>query len=71
MISQNNGWFDRYTTDVSIVQSYSYVNRKVWYHQISIPNNLGFIVADLIKIPVYLTFIENAMSSISPNFTFH
>ena len=29
-------------------QSYSYVNRKVWYHQIWIPNNLGFIVSDLI-----------------------
>ena len=28
-------------------QSYSYVNRKVWYHQIWIPNNLGFIVSDL------------------------
>ena len=25
-------------------QSYSYVNRKVWYHQIWIPNNLGFMV---------------------------
>ena len=25
-----------------------YVNRKVWYHQIWIPNNLGFIVSDLI-----------------------
>ena len=28
-------------------QSYSYVNRKVWYHQIWIPKNLGFIVSDL------------------------
>ena len=28
-------------------QSYSYVNRKVSYHQIWIPNNLGFIVSDL------------------------
>ena len=25
-------------------QSYSYVNRKVWCHQIWIPNNLGFMV---------------------------
>ena len=28
-------------------QSYSYVNRKVWYHQIWIPSNLAFIVSDL------------------------
>ena len=32
-------------------QSYSYVNRKVWYHQIWIPNNLGFMVLILIYIP--------------------
>ena len=31
-------------------QSYSNVNRKVWYHQIWIPNNLGFIVSDLMYI---------------------
>ena len=30
-------------------QSYSYVNRKVWYHQIWIPSNLVFIVSDLIN----------------------
>ena len=29
-------------------QSYSYVHRKVWYHQIWIPNNLDFIVSDLL-----------------------
>ena len=27
-----------------ICQSYSYVNRKVWYHQIWITNNLGSLV---------------------------
>ena len=32
-------------------QSYSYVNRKVWYHQIWIPSNLYFIVSDLIYVP--------------------
>ena len=32
-------------------QSYSYVNKKLWYHQIWIPNNLGFIVSDLTYIP--------------------
>ena len=32
-------------------QSYSFVNRKVWYRQIWIPNNLGFIVSDLMYIP--------------------
>ena len=32
-------------------QSYSYVNRKVWYHQIWIPNNLGFMV--LIQIYIH------------------
>ena len=26
---------------------YSYINRKVWCHQIGIQNNLGFIVSDL------------------------
>ena len=31
-------------------QSYSYINRKVWHHQIWIQNNLGFMVSDLIKI---------------------
>ena len=32
---------------IQFCQSYSYVNRKVWYHQIWIPNSLGFIVSDL------------------------
>ena len=36
-----------------LCQSYSYVNRKVWYHQISIPNNLGFIVSDLVSTPSF------------------
>ena len=31
-------------------QSYSYVNRKVWYHQILIPSNLGFLVLILLYI---------------------
>ena len=31
-------------------QSYSYIMRKVWYHQIWIQNNLGFMVSDLIYI---------------------
>ena len=35
-------------------QSYSYVNRKVWYHQIWIPNNLGFMVLILIIISICL-----------------
>ena len=30
-------------------QSYSYVNRKVWYHQIWIPNNLGYMVLILMN----------------------
>ena len=30
--------------------SFAYVSRKVWYHQIWIPNNLGFIVSDLMYI---------------------
>ena len=33
---------------IQFCQSYSYVNRNVWYHQIWIPNNLGFIVSDLL-----------------------
>ena len=31
-------------------QSYSYVNSKVWYHKIWIPNNLGFMVLILMYI---------------------
>ena len=31
-----------------LCQSYSYIMRKVWYHQIWIQNNLGFMVSDLI-----------------------
>ena len=38
-------------------QSYSYVNRKVWYHQIWIPNNLGFMV--LILSPKYVLTLAN------------
>ena len=37
-------------------QSYSDVNRKVCYHQIWIPNNLGFMVSDLIYIPIFWEF---------------
>ena len=40
-------------------QSYSYVNRKVWYHQIWIPSNLGFIVSDLVKVPKYVGKLVN------------
>ena len=36
---------------IQFCQSYSYVNRKVWYHQIWIPSNLYFIVSDLMYIP--------------------
>ena len=32
-------------------QSYSYIMRKVWYHQIWIQNNLGFMVSDLLYSP--------------------
>ena len=35
-------------------QSYSYIMRKVWYHQIWIQNNLGFIVLILMYVPVTL-----------------
>ena len=34
-------------------QSYSYVNRKVWCHQIWIPNNLGFMVLILIYMQIF------------------
>ena len=36
-------------------QSYSYVNRKVWCHQIWNPNNLGFMVLILMYMP-HLSF---------------
>ena len=32
---------------VGCLSSYSYIMRKVWYHQIWIQNYLGFIVSDL------------------------
>ena len=34
-------------------QSYSYIMRKVWYHQIWIQNNLGFMVSDLMYTTEY------------------
>ena len=37
--------------EIQFCQSYSYVNRKVWYHQIWIPNNLGFMVLILTYLP--------------------
>ena len=43
---------------IQFCQSYSYVNRKVWYHQIWIPNNLGFIVSDLTYICRYIFFLS-------------
>ena len=42
-------------------QSYSYVNRKVWYHQIWIPNNLGFMVLILTYILTSSTFLLRIM----------
>ena len=36
---------------IQFCQSYSYVNRKVWYHQIWIPNNLDFMVLILMYVP--------------------
>ena len=45
-------------------QSYFYVNRKVWYHQIWIPNNLGFIVSDLIYIPGQFRWCRHYIDSI-------
>ena len=45
-------------------QSYSYIMRKVWYHQIWIQNYLGFIVSDLVKGPKFGTlFFENSARS--------
>ena len=34
-------------------QSYSYIMRKVWYHQIWIQNNLGFMVLILLYTPYF------------------
>ena len=41
----------------------TYVNRKVWYHQIWIPNNLFFIVSDLIYIPKSTCFLSANLKS--------
>ena len=57
-------------------QSYSYVNRKVWYHQIWIPNNLGIIVSDLMDSPIvsilskniFLELMNQRIKNISRNF---
>ena len=40
-------------------QSYSYIMRKVWYHQIWIQNNLGFMVLILMYISTYKAIFEN------------
>ena len=37
-------------------QSYSYIMRKFWYHQICIQNNLGFMVHPNLRIHWYLVF---------------
>ena len=39
-------------------QSYSYIIRKVWYHQIWIQNNLGFKVLILIKNAIYCQVLQ-------------
>ena len=36
---------------IQLGQSYSYIMRKVWYHQIWVQNCLGFIVSDLMYMP--------------------
>ena len=36
-------------TKIQLGQSYCYIMRKVWYHQIWIQNYLGFIVSDLMS----------------------
>ena len=41
---------------IQFCQSYSYVNRKVWYHQIWIPNNLGFMVL-ILTYPPFLVHL--------------
>ena len=38
------------TKKIQFCQSYSYVNSKVWYHQIWIQNNLGFMVSGLMYV---------------------
>ena len=52
-------------------QSYSYVNRKVWYHQIWIPSNLCFIVSDLMEVPlIWITvrYIQKNEVQCSPTY---
>ena len=39
-------------TKNQLSQSYSYIMRKAWYHQIRIQNFLGFIVSDLMIKPI-------------------
>ena len=40
---------------IQLGQSYSYIMRKVWYHQIWIQNNLGFMVLILTYICTFLS----------------
>ena len=42
-----------------------WINRKVWYHQIWIPSNLGFIVSDLMYIPA--EYIHRSLKGHLPN----
>ena len=40
--------------NIQFCQSYSYIMRKVWYHQIWIQNYFSFIVSDIMYILVWL-----------------
>ena len=51
---------------IQLGQSYSYIMRKVWYHQIWIQNNLGFMVSDLFFI-AYLVTISKALIKVRVN----
>ena len=37
-------------------QSYLYIMRKVWYHQIWIQNNFGFMESDLMYLPTFMPY---------------
>ena len=53
---------------IQLGHSYSYINRKVWYHQICIQNNIGFMVSDLIFMPVILIWGKKNITFIIENF---
>ena len=60
LLRQPTGQSQEASKKIQFCQSYSYANRKVWYHQIWIPSNLDFIVPDLNCIYIFFLGIGSS-----------